>query len=174
MAKRYGNPLRYQLLRSHTRKLAARRALLDPLLARSAIDPTQLRFEAITPAAVEASYEWGTYPWEQVPRWKETDTKGFDLALWYGDDLWGLCYATPRKSVITLKIILLEGKPGRAPNHKGIIAPLALGAVLDYGVLLGCEQMEIQSPAVGAVQTYLKLGFYFDRCQRLVRPLATP
>lgn len=175
MAKRYGSKLKYQVYRSQARQLAAESALIDPLLVRSRIHPEKLRFEPIERVAIQASSDWGdtaqNYPWENVARWKEKDHRGFDLAIWHGTELWGLCYATPRKSLLTIKIVLLEGKPGRVSAHRGIIAPLALGAVFNYGLMLGCKYMEVQEPDEGAVATYRKLGFRFDLVQRLVRPL---
>jgi hypothetical protein len=175
MAKRYGSKLKYQIYRSQARRLAAESALIDPILRQNRVLPENLRFEPIDLLAIQASVNWGDtahdYPWESVPKWKEKDCKGFDLAIWHRAELWGLCYATPRKSLMTIKIVLLEGKPGRATAQRGIIAPLALGAVLNYGLMLDCKNMEVQDPDEGAVATYKKLGFRFDSALRLVRPL---
>ncbi|MEK2631405.1 hypothetical protein AAAC13_00735 [Pseudomonas aeruginosa] len=95
----------------------------QPDLLREGIDPLQIRFEPITDEAIEASHLWGDdaelYRWEDVPSWKAKDRKGFDLSLWYGSELCGLCYATPRKSSICIKLILLEGNPDDSHPLKG-------------------------------------------------------
>ncbi|MFK3795115.1 MULTISPECIES: N-acetyltransferase [unclassified Pseudomonas] len=134
------------------------------------IDGRQVKFEPIDRTAISACEHWegSTYPWENVSSWKRLDAKGFDLAIWYNQTLCGLCYATPRQSRLTIKIILLEGKPGSEHPLKGLIAPLALMGVDLYAQMLGCREIEIQQPAVNAIKYYKALGFQFDEARRLV------
>jgi hypothetical protein len=134
------------------------------------IEGRGVRFEPIDRAAITAWEHWegSTYPWEHVSGWKKSDAKGFDLAIWYNQTLCGLCYATPRQSRLTIKIILLEGKPGSGHPLKGLIAPLALMGVDLYAQMLGCREIEIQQPAANAVEYYQALGFQFAEARRLV------
>jgi hypothetical protein len=140
-------------------------------MAAAGIDTSKLRFEPVTKAAIEASYLWDEevlYPWDCVPDWKGKDSKGFDLALWYGQELCGLCYATPRKSVVQIKVVLLQGKPDKKHPLRGLIAPLSLLAIEFYARMLRCIEIEIQDPDPGAIPYYLTLGFTFDKTDRLV------
>ncbi|MEK2631250.1 N-acetyltransferase [Pseudomonas aeruginosa] len=122
----------------------------QPELLRDGIDPLQIRFEPITDEAIEASQLWGKdaelYRWEDVPSWKDKDRKGFDLSLWYGFQLCGLCYATPRKSSICIKLILLEGNPDDSHPLKGEVASLALLAIDYYARMIKCTEIEVQDP----------------------------
>jgi hypothetical protein len=140
------------------------------------VDARLVRFEPIDLAAIAASDAWegSFYPWADVANWKLKDAKGFDLAIWYDQDLSGLCYATPRKSRLRIKIILLEGKPDPHHTLKGMIAPFALMAVELYARLLGCREIEIQHPEAGAVDYYKALGFRIDAVGRLVIPVGGP
>jgi hypothetical protein len=136
------------------------------------LNPGLVRFESITKDAIEQSYLWGSeaslYPWEDVPIWKSRDKKHFDMSLWYGSILCGLCYATPRASAICIKVILLEGKPESEHPLRGQVATLSLLAISRYARILGLEEIEIEEPAAGAVPLYKELGFEFDADRRLV------
>jgi len=112
--------------------------------------------------------EAALYPWESVPDWKCKDAKGLDLAIWYEQKLCGLCYATPRKSTICIKIVLLQGHPDRFHPLRGLIAPIALLATDTYARMLGYNEIEIQDPDPNVVPYYQNLGFRFDQANRLV------
>jgi len=130
-----------------------------------------VRFELITAAAITACLPWldaAIYPWESVPNWKCKDPKGLDLAIWSGQKLCGLCYATPRKSTICIKIVLLQSHPDRSHPLRGLIAPMALLAADTYARIIGCNEIEIQEPDPNVVPYYQKLGFSFDKNNRLV------
>ncbi|MDC6383508.1 N-acetyltransferase [Pseudomonas graminis] len=124
----------------------------------------------IDPAALAISDEWERcpYPWRAVPEWKLKDPKGLDLALWHAQELCGLCYATPRRSRLRIKIILLEGQPTGTHPLKGLVAPLMLMAVRVYAQLLRCKVIQIERPEPGVVNYYQALGFEFDTAGCLV------
>lgn len=170
--KSHKNDIRYQAYRSQARKLAAELLCGQPDLLRDGVDPQQVRFEPITDEALEASHMWGEeaelYPWEDVSSWKATDRKGFDLSLWYGPELCGICYATPRQSSICIKIILLEGKPDRSHPLKGEVASLALLAIDYYARMIKCTEIEVQDPEPLAIPWYQELGFDYSADGRLV------
>lgn len=176
MSKNRGNEYRYQVRRSEARAAAQELAHANANLQARGIDTSQIRFDSITEAEIEASDLWGQestlYPWESVHDWKQTDTRGFDLSIWFGQELCGLCYATPRKSRICIKIVILEGKPDKSHPLRGAVAPLALTAIESYAILIGCTEIEVQEPAVGAIPVYENLGFTFDPTGRLVLTIA--
>lgn len=176
MSKNRGNEYRYQIQRSEARKAAQEVAHSNVNLKARGVDTTRIRFESITQVEIEASYLWGEeatlYPWGDVHFWKQDDTRGFDLSIWFGQELCGLCYATPRKSKICIKIVILEGKPDKSHPLRGAVAALALTAVENYALLIGCTEIEIQEPATGALPVYESLGFVFDPTDRLVIAIA--
>lgn len=170
--KSHKNDIRYQAYRSQARNLSAELIREHPELLREGIDPGLVRFESISNSAIEARnvdwHESESYPWEDVPGWMTRDRKGFDLALWYGAELCGLFYATPRRSSICIKVILLEGKPDPAHPLKGEVAALALLAVEYYARMIKCTEIEIQDPEPLAVNWYQELGFSYTADGRLV------
>lgn len=170
--KSRNNDIRYQTYRSKARKLSSELIREQPDLLRESIDPHQVRFEPITDEAIDACHLWGEeaelYPWEDVPTWKAKDRKGFDLSLWYGPELCGLCYATPKQSSICIKIILLEGKPDQLHPLKGEVAPLALLAIDYYARMIKCTEIEVQDPEALAIPWYQELGFNYTEDGRLV------
>lgn len=173
MTKRTQNrSLQHTIYKDSARGQALIALSSHPAVIASGLNTTQIRVEPITQKALDESYLWGgqatLYPWEDVPAWKSRDRKGFDLAIWFGIELCGLCYATPRKSTICIKVILLEGKPDETHPLKGLVAPLAIAAIDSYARMLGITEIEIEDPEHGAVDWYRKLGFEYDGAGRLV------
>ncbi|WP_256665158.1 hypothetical protein [Pseudomonas sp. SLFW] len=115
--------LRNQIFRSRARALINEKMGSAFETSALGIDGRRVGFEPIDRAAITACEHWegSTYPWELVSGWKKSDAKGFDLAIWYDQTLCGLCYATPRQSRLTIKIILLEGNPGASIRSKGLL-----------------------------------------------------
>lgn len=172
MSKNRGNEYRYQIFRSEARKAAQQLALENQNLIARGIDTSKIRYEPITQAGVEVANFWGDegtlYPWHDVNDWKQDDTRGFDVSLWFDQELCGLCYASPRKSRLCIKIVILEGKPDRTHPLRGAVAALALTAIESYAVIIGCTCIEVQEPAIAAVRVYESLGFAYDPKGRLV------
>lgn len=166
-----GTDLRNQTLKSNARKLTYE-AFIKKIAPRELkIDVSAVRFEPITTPAIEKCHLWegaANYPWDRIPEWKRKDPKGFDLAIWYGQNLCSLCYATPRRSAICLKIILLQGDPDRSHPLRGLIAQIAILAADFYGRMLGCRAIEIQEPDPKVIFYYRYPGFDFDQNNRLV------
>ena len=164
--------LRYQIYRSQARTLTQELLYRQPELLRGDVEIGQVRMEPITHEALTASLEWPEsrclFPWEAITDWKDTDPRGFDLAIWSGNELCGLCYASPRKSRLCIKVILLQGNP--CPSHplRGEIAVLALTSIDFYARMLGCREIEIQDPLEGARSVYEALGFTWTVEGRLV------
>lgn len=172
MARRYSRSLKYLVFQSQSKK-SALASFVDhwAALGHQWLDASKVRFDVIDGRALEAFHLWGgdaQFPWEDVPTWKTLDAKGFDLSIWHDEQLCGLCYATPRDSRVTIKIVLLEGFSDGKHPLKGLIAALALGAIDAYARVIGCSRIEIQEPRLEAVPTYERLGFSYDEQQRLV------
>lgn len=165
--------LKLQIFRSTAMQLAKEYLAASSIeFAQKGIDAQHIRYEPITQEALDQCYLWGSeaqlYPWEAVPAWKQRDAKAFDLSLWYDRELCGLCFATPKSSALTIKVILLEGKPDVSHPLKGEVAALALIAISRYARMLKLSEIEILEPHPGAIEWYRGLGFNFDDQRRLV------
>ena len=139
------------------------------------VDCSRIRIEPITRIAIEASMLWGDaelYPWEDVLEWKARSPKGIDIALWFDQELCGMCYANPRDSKITIKVILLEGKHDESHPLKGYVLPISMSIVDSYARMIQCQTIEIQDPDAGCVPWYQENGFYYDEQRRLVISVA--
>jgi hypothetical protein len=165
--------LKYQVYRGEAYRrtlelLAEEQASFDP----PDLDVSRVRLEPINHAAVEAGYDWSEdgalLSWEDVSKWKRKWPKGIDLALWYGAELCGMAYANARDSKLTIKVILLEGKPDSSHPLKGYVLPIALTAIDAFARMLKLKWIEIQNPASGAIPWYCENGFEFDDERRLV------
>ncbi|MGB7644927.1 MAG: N-acetyltransferase [Pseudomonas fluorescens] len=173
MARQQSKHLKFVVFQSQARKsaLAVFREQLAGIQDKE-LDSSRVRFDVIDSTALEGFYRWegetSHFPWEDVPAWKIKDIKGFDLSIWYDEQLCGLCYATPRDSKVTIKIVLLEGNPDKKHPLKGYIAALALSAVDAYARTIKCVSIEIQDPEPKVVPWYEKLGFVLDEANRLV------
>ncbi|EXF91861.1 hypothetical protein HK44_013725 [Pseudomonas fluorescens HK44] len=166
-----GTELRNQTFKSDARKLAYKTLSNDKDAQAAGINASALKFDPITLESIDAYHLWGEtvlYPWDNIPDWKRKDAKGLDLAIWYEGELCGLCYATPRKSTICIKIVLLQGRTSDTHPLRGWVAPMALLVTEFYARMLGCCEIEVQEPAPGVIPYYQKLGFDFDKTNRLV------
>lgn len=165
-----GTDLRNQVLKSKARELVNQTVEKSAGVRSLGINGEAVKFLPIDPAALAISDGWERchYPWRAVPEWKLKDPKGLDLALWHAQELCGLCYATPRRSRLRIKIILLEGQPTESHPLKGSVAPLMLMAVRVYAQSLRCKVIQIERPEPGVVNYYQALGFELDTAGCLV------
>lgn len=167
------NDFKHQVFRSTAMRLAKEFLMDEPeALAERGINVDRIRYEPITPDALDQCYLWGSeaqlYPWEDIPSWKSRDGKAFDLSLWYDHELCGLCFATPKSSTLSIKVVLLEGKPDVTHPLKGEVAGLVLIAISRYARMLKLREIEVFEPDPGAILWYQRLGFDFDDRRRLV------
>ncbi|MFU2328242.1 hypothetical protein [Pseudomonas sp. NFX98] len=169
--------LRYQLYRSQARKLVGASIAQLPLELERA-DPTardlsNVRFEPIDAQALNAFEQWEDphFSWNEVIGWKAREPLALDIAIWFGEELCGMCIANPNKSRHRIRIVRLEGRPGMFHPLKKRIAPLSLSVIEQYAQIIGSRIIEVQEPLAGAVSTYQRLGFEFDGEGRLVKSM---
>jgi len=149
--------LRYQLYRSRARKLAAdSTSQLQyelELAGSNALDLSRVRFEAITSQALSAFELWDHphFSWGDVVEWKAREPLAQDIAIWFDDELCGMCFANPNKSRLRIRIVRLEGRPKEAHPLKNRIATLAMIAIEHYAHIIGSRFLEVQEPQEGAV-----------------------
>ncbi len=166
--------LRYQLNRSKARKSAnATLASLPTDLGHASdakLDFSQVRFEAIDAAALDAYHTWESprFSWEEVVQWKAKELMYFDVSIWLDRKLCGLCFANPNHSRLRMRIVRLEGSPDKSHPLRGHITPFTLIAVSHYASIIGSKTLEIQEPVTEVISTYQKNGFTFDSSGRLV------
>ncbi|AHL36738.1 MULTISPECIES: hypothetical protein [Pseudomonas] len=143
------------------------------LLAQESADPERagevdfalVRFGDIDARALEQFDLWESdhgFPWHDSPGVIKSDARHLDLALWYGDLLCGLCFATPSGKRAVVRIKLLEGHPKREDGPhplKRRVIELCVLAVTQYCKIIGAELIEIDSPLPGAVPVYVENEF---------------
>ena len=167
--------LRYQLYRSRARKLASikttqlQHAL--ELVGPTEVDLSKVRFEPINAQALSDWELWEDphFAWSEVIGWKAREPLALDLAIWFDEELCGLCFANPNNTRSRIRIVRLEGHPAKAHPLKKRIASLSILAIEQYARIIGSRLMEVQEPLEGAISVYKKLGFYFDDECRLVK-----
>lgn len=158
-----GNGVRDSVNKSVARESGQEEARSRPELTQRNLAPELLRLEPIDAAAMTAYNAWPNpvagYPWEDVHGWKQRDSKGLDLALWYDTQLCGLCYATPRGSRLTITLVLLERSAGPGNPLQGLVMAMMVVTLIDYAAILGCKDIVVQDPEAGAVPHYQRQGF---------------
>lgn len=155
--------LKHQLFKSNARAAAC------SILANALAEP--VAFKPIDARTLEALNDWGDeshFSWEEIPLWQAREPWSFDVSIWYGPQLCGLCFANPNQSRLRTRVVRLEGKPDSQHPLKNRIAALAMIAVEQYARAVGSQWLEIQEPAPGALKVYQELGFQFDAFGRLV------
>ena len=159
--------LRYQLYRSLARKQASIATALLQLSAGQ--DFSKVRFEPIDALALSAFELWENphFCWREIAAWKSREPLSLDIAIWFEEQLCGLCFVNPNKSRQRIRIVRLEGRPGAHPLKKRI-AVLAMMAIDEFAQIIGSKCIEVQEPIQGAIPVYTKLGFKFDLEGRLV------
>jgi hypothetical protein len=167
--------LRYQLYRSRARTLAAISAAqlqheLE-LAGPTDIDLSRVPFDAINAQALDACERWEDphFLWDEVIGWKAKEPLSLDIAIWFEEELCGLCFANPNNSRQRIRIVRLEGRPREAHPLKNRIAALAVSVIEHYAVIIGSRFIEIQEPLEGAISIYKRLDFYEDAEGRLVK-----
>ncbi|MGE8151498.1 GNAT family N-acetyltransferase [Pseudomonas vancouverensis] len=165
------------MYRSRARKIAeASASQLQQSLERggpTALDFSKVHFEPIDARALKAFEHWDDphFSWNEVIGWKTREPLALDIAIWYEDELCGLCFVNPNNSRQRIRIVRLEGRPNEPHPLRNRIATLAMIAIEQYAFFLGCQIIEVQEPNEGAVSIYLQLGFEFDSEGRLVKTL---
>ncbi|WP_053148941.1 hypothetical protein [Pseudomonas sp. Pf153] len=131
----------------------------------NALDFALVRFGGSDAVALEQFDLWESeygFPWHDSPGVIKNDARHFDLALWYGDLLCGLCFATPSGKRTLVRIKLLEGHPKRENGQhplKGRVIELCIFAVIQYCKIIGADYIEIDKPLPGAVPVYIENEF---------------
>ena len=167
--------LNYNAYRTTARSMAQHTIRGDNRLATKGLIADLIRIGPIDAEAMQAYWGWQAnygFPWHKVAKWKADDAKAIDLALWYDAGLCGMCFATPRRSKLCIKMILLERSPGDGNPLRGLVGAFLVIPLLRYAQQLGLQEIEVEDPLPGAIALYELIGFKFlpgQRGLRLVR-----
>ncbi|MGW8465291.1 hypothetical protein [Pseudomonas sp. CLCA07] len=109
------------------------------LVGQTDLDLSKVRFEAINVQALKAWELWQDphFAWNEVVGWKASEPLALDLAIWFDEELCGLCFANPNNSRQRIRIVRLEGRPGEDHPLKKRIASLAILVVEQYAKIIG-------------------------------------
>lgn len=162
---------KYGTLAELAREEAIETVAAKPWIVDETINPALLRFGKVNQRTLAAHRAWGArrydWNWERKPN----HARAIDLSLWYDDQLYGLCFATPKHSKLRIKWTLLEGHPDDDHPLKGYVATLMLVALESYAVGIGVPKIIIPDAVEGVIPTYRKLGFDYNSDGQLVKIL---
>jgi len=128
-----------------------------------------LRLTEINNTAIAAQKSWmgegreppnGGWDWSHwIHETRRSNHRAFEVAIWQGNELCGLCLGTPNKKRLVLRVELIEGSPYTNHPLRGKIAMIALTAAEAYAIVLGSNEVRIMDPVEGALKSYLKLDY---------------
>lgn len=103
--------LRYQLYRSLARKQASIATALLQLPAGH--DLSKVRFGPIDAEALDAFELWENphFCWREIAKWKSREPLSLDIAIWFEEQLCGLCFVNPNKSASEFESYDWRGGP---------------------------------------------------------------
>jgi hypothetical protein len=135
--------------------------------------PAPLALRPIAPDALdEFDRTWAIHPL-RIVQWPWRDmaadyrrnwTDRFELAIWSGDRLCGLCLGKAANNRHHIALRFLEASPDPSHPLKGAVALAAFEAANAYGIVLGADYLYLMDPLPGTLARYLAMGF------DLVRP----
>ncbi|WP_263143978.1 hypothetical protein [Pseudomonas sp. RIT-PI-AD] len=132
--------------------------LMEAISSRDIKEPGSLRIREIDLEAISDYETWLNseydFGWERVPKWKRRDPKALDIALWHGEKLGGLCYASPKDSREKMLVLYLQRNPDKSLPTAGHVAWICLTAVRFYGVLLDLKWVVVKDPLPEARHVY--------------------
>ncbi|HHM6759877.1 hypothetical protein ACNFBT_17270 [Pseudomonas sp. NY15181] len=120
----------------------------------------------INEAAIDSYETWLNdefdFGFERVIGWKRrpAHAKAIDIAVWCGDLLAGLCWASPQDSPNKILVLYLQRNPDDTLPTRGYIAPICLTAVRNYALLLDLKWVVIQDPNPDAREAYFREQFH--------------
>ncbi|MER2265640.1 hypothetical protein [Methylobacterium oxalidis] len=162
MARGDGHERRYEGYRQ-----AAREATADTLykLARAGPAPRALLFglrltaiDDATLAAWELQWSESRFPWRRIVGQARPYIRRFEIAIWVGGDLLGLCVGRASRGPDNVTLHYVERRRG-SNGLKGSVAEIATDAAETYAVIIGRRQLKLKDPVEGAVPLYRALGF---------------
>lgn len=163
----------YRAIAEVVRQYTEKQIKEAPEIIGAVVDYHLIRYDSIDHNALKKMEEWSSSDfrkqWRDVPRRGRGHPKAISLSLWHDQTLCGLCFATPKKSKVRIKLMLLEGHPDEQHPLKGLVASLMLVAIENYARLIGLEKILIPEPLPGAVPLYKELGFDYDADNQLVK-----
>lgn len=125
--------------------------------------PLRVSIRYIDKHAIVAQSKWymdgHDYLWSEVACLKFRQPHVIDFAIWYDDQLCGLCcaYAWPDSGEIVIEA--LQGNPNRDHKLKARVIPLVQYVLSAYGVAVGASEIVVIQPEEGSGHAYLKNGF---------------
>ncbi|WP_414871217.1 hypothetical protein [Pseudomonas sp. IT-347P] len=71
---------------------------------------SKVRFEPIDAKALGAFELWENphFCWREIAEWKSREPLSLDIAIWFEEQLCGLCFVNPNKSRQRIRIVRLE------------------------------------------------------------------
>lgn len=124
-----------------------------------------IRIGEIDNRAIEAHEYWHPNPhdfgWNRILKWKgrQAHANALDISIWHGDQLAGLCWASPQGSKEKIMVLYLQRNPDDSLATRGYMAPMCMSGVRYYALLLGLRWVVVKDPLPEARIAYQLDGF---------------
>ncbi|WP_460063367.1 hypothetical protein [Pseudomonas sp. S2_H08] len=84
---------------------------------------SKVRFEPIDAKALDAFELWDDphFCWREIAEWKSREPLSLDIAIWFEEQLCGLCFVNPNKSRQRIRIVRLEGRSECLTRLKSVL-----------------------------------------------------
>lgn len=109
----------------------------------------------------------GGFRWDHAFRRLQGTPRRFDVSIWDGDRLCGMCCGRASKGPSHLNIHLLERFPVVDDHLRGFVAEIAIEAADNFAKIIGREFVRLRDPLPSAAaKVYIPMGFELDRATK--------
>lgn len=153
--------VRYREIRSQVR------AMVLPAVRTATGHPVELT--EITPDAAELAAAWRPQysDKEREPAWDwgielrraRRRPRRVELAIWCNGLLCGMALGRISDRCVVATVHLMESNPEQSNPLGGMVAPITVRFLDALALLLGCEEVSLESPVPALVDYYRGLGF---------------
>lgn len=106
-----------------------------------------------------ATHPDGGLPWDAIYNQLIRTPRRFDLAIWDGDVLCGLCAGMASRGDENVTIRWIERFNTQQNHVRGLVSEVAVTAAEHYAVVLGRRRVLLRHPLPGTTSLYEALGF---------------
>jgi hypothetical protein len=128
------------------------------LQAQANIIPSDVILKPIDDYALEAYQNWPDrmvdWDWVKIVKKYRKNTKRFEVAVWYQNELMGLAIGKPSRAKTLVRINFIEGRADRPTILRKRIVPITIKVGMNYGILLQAKKLFIMEPFLELINYY--------------------
>ncbi|KHD06785.1 hypothetical protein PN36_25575 [Candidatus Thiomargarita nelsonii] len=128
------------------------------LQAQANVIPFDIMLKPIDTYALESYQKWERrivdWDWIGIVRKYRKNTKRFEVAIWYQNELMGLALGKPSRAKTLVRINFIEGRTDRPTILRKRIVPITIKVGMNYSVLLQAKKLFIMEPFPELINYY--------------------